>query len=462
MWLESSNLLFGRTVNAYNGRRIVGGSSGGEATAVSAGAITVGLGSDIGGSIRMPAFFNGVFGHKPSGGLVPSTGQHPLSPERFLGTGPITRYSQDLLPLLRLLAGDDGTDPACAGAPRGAALTPRPAWSEVTVFTVPWPALDRSRPGAFLSSAVEPAIRAAVDRAAAALVKATGAKGPAPFQFDEFSEAFDLWAAALSEAPLQPQFAHLMGAAHGQGGLDGKESRLWLHFEALKWSLGLASTTLPAAILGMVEHLPKTLLPARHKALVAAGRALRARLHAALESAVLVFPVHPLCAPSHDVPLLLPLNISYTAVFNVAESPATSVPMGLDAPGGVPTGVQVVSARGNDLLTIACAEQLEKAGVAGWVPPPMLSAAAWPSTLRVGVGATEGAGASASASSVAVAGSSASTYAASASSSALSALVSAEQADDGEADADTDGNGDADADVTVGVLGRRSGRRNLD
>ena len=111
---------------------------------------------------------------------------------------------------------------------------------------------------------------------------------------------------------------------------------------------------------------------------MAAGRALRARLHAALKDAVLVFPVHPLCAPSHDVPLLLPLNISYTCVFNVAESPATSVPMGLDAASGVPTGVQIVGARGADLLTIAAAEALEACGVAGWVPPPALAASAWP------------------------------------------------------------------------------------
>jgi len=196
-----------------------------------------------------------------------------------------------------------------------------------------------------------------------------------------------------------------MGAAHGQGGRDGKESRLWLHLEVLKWSVGLASTTLPAALLGMVEHLPKTLLPARHRALVAAGAALRARLHQALHNAVLVFPVHPLCAPTHDTPLLLPLNISYTAIFNVSESPATSVPMGLDA-AGIPVGVQIVGARGADLLTIAAAEALEAAGVAGWVPPPLLDASAWATSLRVGGGASADGGASGGGSGAAAAASS--------------------------------------------------------
>ena len=71
MWIESVNRVYGRTRNAYDPHRTAGGSSGGEGAAVGSGGSPVGLGSDIGGSIRLPAFFNGVFGHKPSPGLVP-------------------------------------------------------------------------------------------------------------------------------------------------------------------------------------------------------------------------------------------------------------------------------------------------------------------------------------------------------------------------------------------------------
>lgn len=60
MWMESDNKVYGRTSNPYDARRIVGGSSGGEGAIVGSGASPIGLGSDIGGSIRMPAFFNGV------------------------------------------------------------------------------------------------------------------------------------------------------------------------------------------------------------------------------------------------------------------------------------------------------------------------------------------------------------------------------------------------------------------
>jgi fatty acid amide hydrolase 2 len=120
MWMESANRVYGRTNNPYDARRTAGGSSGGEGAIVGAGASPFGLASDIGGSIRGPAFFNGVFGHKPTGGLVPTTGQYPAlsaHARRILTTGPIARRAEDLMPLLRILAGPDGGDPGCIELP---------------------------------------------------------------------------------------------------------------------------------------------------------------------------------------------------------------------------------------------------------------------------------------------------------------------------------------------------------
>lgn len=71
--------------------RIVGGSSGGEAALISAAGPPVGIGSDIGGSIRMPAHFNGIWGHKPSPGMIAAVGQYPYSATPLLSTGPLTR-----------------------------------------------------------------------------------------------------------------------------------------------------------------------------------------------------------------------------------------------------------------------------------------------------------------------------------------------------------------------------------
>jgi fatty acid amide hydrolase 2 len=77
MWLESINRVYGYTRNPYDARCLVGGSSGGEAAAAAAVYAPFGLGSDIGGSIRLPSMFCGTFGHKPSTRLVPNRGQVP-------------------------------------------------------------------------------------------------------------------------------------------------------------------------------------------------------------------------------------------------------------------------------------------------------------------------------------------------------------------------------------------------
>jgi Asp-tRNA(Asn)/Glu-tRNA(Gln) amidotransferase A subunit family amidase len=69
--VESDNRIYGRTLNPYAFDRSAGGSSGGEAAIQAACGSAFGIGSDLGGSLRIPAFFNGVFAHKPSGRSVP-------------------------------------------------------------------------------------------------------------------------------------------------------------------------------------------------------------------------------------------------------------------------------------------------------------------------------------------------------------------------------------------------------
>ena len=85
MWMESSNNVYGRTNNPYHIGRIPGGSSGGEASNLAAAGSPFGIGSDVGGSIRMPAFFNGIFGHKPSTGLVSNKGYYRVLMQQNFG-----------------------------------------------------------------------------------------------------------------------------------------------------------------------------------------------------------------------------------------------------------------------------------------------------------------------------------------------------------------------------------------
>jgi amidase len=111
---QSANPVYGRTSNPHDLTRTPGGSSGGGAAALAAGMVPLELGSDLGGSIRVPAHFCGVFGHKPTWQLIPNTGHAPPGfdypgPPAELGVvGPMARCAADLELALNLLAGPDG------------------------------------------------------------------------------------------------------------------------------------------------------------------------------------------------------------------------------------------------------------------------------------------------------------------------------------------------------------------
>jgi amidase len=107
---QTYNDVYGRTNNPWDPARTAGGSSGGAAAAVAAGLVPLELGSDIGGSIRNPAHYNGVYGHKPSWGIVPTRGHIPGPPgslaEVDIGVaGPIARSVADLRLALDIVAG---------------------------------------------------------------------------------------------------------------------------------------------------------------------------------------------------------------------------------------------------------------------------------------------------------------------------------------------------------------------
>ncbi len=125
---ETDNLLYGRTNNPWDLSRTPGGSSGGEAAAIAAGMSAGGVGSDGGGSIRVPAHFSGICGLKPTPGRVPATGHFPESvgPFALLGVvGPMARNVDDLKVLFEVLQGPDDGDPSAAPVPYAGPETTR-------------------------------------------------------------------------------------------------------------------------------------------------------------------------------------------------------------------------------------------------------------------------------------------------------------------------------------------------
>ncbi|HEX7893373.1 MAG TPA: amidase [Terriglobales bacterium] len=117
---ETDNLLYGRTNNPWDLSRTAGGSSGGEAASIAAECSAGGVGSDGGGSIRVPSHFCGICGLKPTPGRIPATGHYPQSVGPFaqLGVvGPMARTVADLKLLFEVMQGPDAGDPSAAPVP---------------------------------------------------------------------------------------------------------------------------------------------------------------------------------------------------------------------------------------------------------------------------------------------------------------------------------------------------------
>src|SRR5262252_9087417 len=113
---ETDNLVYGRTNNPYDVSRTPGGSSGGAGAILAAGGSALDIGSDTGGSIRLPAHFCGIAGIKPTSGRVPRTG-HVVpfgmgAVDALTQLGPMARYVEDLILTLPIIAGVDWHDPA--------------------------------------------------------------------------------------------------------------------------------------------------------------------------------------------------------------------------------------------------------------------------------------------------------------------------------------------------------------
>lgn len=347
MWMESYNHVYGLSRNPYDPSRTVGGSSGGEGAIVGSAASPFGLGGDVGGSIRMPAFFNGVFGHKCSPGLVPNEGQFPGPSgniDRHLSTGPLCRRAEDLEPLLRIMAGDGADQLKPVGD------------VDVSRLRV----LQFARELAISPDADQMGAR---DRAVQALM-ARGARVEA-VHLPLMAKARDLWTAMLATAGSEHTFAdHLFGSRSPVPALK----------EFGKLALKRSDHTFPLVVLALFERLPE-LTPARTAKLRAEALTLKAQLEDLLgDDGVLITPTYPTVAPKHHKALLPPFNFVNCAVFNALSLPVTAVPTGLNS-AGVPTGVQVVAKEGNDHLTLAAALALETA-LGGWAYPVVQGAVA--------------------------------------------------------------------------------------
>lgn len=343
MWYESANRLYGRTKNAYNTGRIVGGSSGGEGCVISAGASIMGIGSDIGGSIRMPAFFNGIFGHRPSKGLVPNEGQYPIADGTdadLLSTGPMCRYSEDLLPLLKVYAGAKSSE---------ANLD-----QQVDVRKLKFYYMEDDG-GSMLVSNVDQELKDAQIKAVEYLKNNLGVCVE-KVNVHQLKFSVQIWSAKML-AGGGTSFCEYMA---------DKKGKVNAFKEFAKWIVGQSNHTIPAIGLGMAENF-NGMSDQQTQMFMQMGDKLDEEFQSILgNDGVFLYPSHPKIAPYHNEPIFYPFNFAYTGIFNALGYPVTQVPLGLSKD-GLPLGMQVVSTMNNDRLTIAVACELER--YKGWTEP---------------------------------------------------------------------------------------------
>jgi Asp-tRNA(Asn)/Glu-tRNA(Gln) amidotransferase A subunit family amidase len=328
---ETDNLLYGRTNSPWDLARTPGGSSGGEAAAIASGCSAGGVGSDGGGSIRVPAHFSGICGLKPTPGRIPATGHYPGSagPFALLGVvGPMARTVADLQVLFEVMAGPDDGDTSSAPVPLR-----RVTRDDLKQIRIGYFEEDGRTP-------VTPETRAAVRTAAGALQHAEFEV--VPFRPDGLEEARQLWWKLFGvaggmvlgpltkghEAELSPLLKEFLGWVAAEPPHSGRTLLYtWLQRDALR-----------AQILAQMQVFRILLCPAA---------AIPAFRHGERSWVVEGKTVKYLDA------------WSYTEWFNLLGYPAAVVPVGQSA-GGLPIGVQIVGRPWEEELVLAVAAEVER------------------------------------------------------------------------------------------------------
>lgn len=335
---ETSNLVFGLTRNPWNLAHSAGGSSGGEAALITSGGSPLGLGSDIAGSVRLPAAFCGIVSLKPTAGRVPTLGHIPPTPDAIAGwntTGPLARRFEDLALALSVLSDTPVRDYRAINLVNRRVLVPE--------FYSILPVRHD------VAGAIEVAAEAlsgcglqVVKRLKAPLLKVS-------FEF-----------AAVMYREWLPPYRLILG--------NGKPAKVIPELVAnLRGKSQVSPSTL--AILAMVSIMGPVLHRMGYGTM---ERLVKLRSHI-LDlmgpGGLMLWPVFPTPAPRHGFAWSLIGSPAYTSISNCLGMPSVVVPIKLSKE-KLPLAVQVIARPGEDEVALAVAARLE-VEFGGWQPPPI-------------------------------------------------------------------------------------------
>jgi amidase len=349
--------------NPWDRSRSAGGSSSGSAALVAAGLADLALGGDQGGSIRIPASFCGVVGHKPTHGLVPYTGAFPI--ENTLDhLGPITRTVTDAALLLGVLAGPDGLDPRQRACPPAddylTGLDAGVAGLRVGVLAEGFGVPGLSQP------VVDEAVSAAIMTLADAGAQVTDVS------MDWHADAMAVWTVIATDGVVTQM---IDGNGFGMNWPGRNDPELMAHYaRGRREHADDLPETVKAAIFAGRHAIDR--YDGRYYAM---ARNLALELTAAYDQAlarvdVLVLPTLPIVATPIPAPGVSREEsiarstemIVNTAPFDVSGHPATTVPAGLAD--GLPAGLMIVGRHFDDATCLRVARAYEAA--AGGFPAP--------------------------------------------------------------------------------------------
>lgn len=346
MWGDAQNLLYGTTRNPHDTRRSPGGSSGGEGSLIAAAGSLIGVGTDIAGSVRIPAAYCGIFGHKATSGIVPSTGLIPNvgdAMRQYVCVGPMTRFSEDLPLLLNVLA---------AG--------------EINALRLNKPVDLKSLKLFFMATEGCRYFSRTTYEAQQAVLKVTR----------HFKGTHGLQTQPLHLPELQYvafTFKKLYSATDPEGLAQlFSPSSLNAFLELLRFLVGRGRHTLPVLFACATATWFPFASPKEASKFLADIELLRDRFEETLgDDGVLILPAATSGAPFQNQDLLFIDAPSMTALFSIFKVPATVCPVTLQKHKDgtrLPLAVQVVAKRGNDRLCLAVAREIERK-FSGWLAP---------------------------------------------------------------------------------------------
>jgi amidase len=349
---QTFNPIYGTTNNPWNQALSPGGSSGGSSAALAAGLTGLDAGSDIGGSIRNPAHYCGVYGHKPSYGIVPMRGQlfpGNMAPVDFFVTGPMARSAGDLAVALMIMAGPDLLEAV------GWHLTLRPRrHSKLSDFRVAL-ILDDA------NSRVDREMQDQLQALAKDLARRGATVSETARPDLDFTEAHDVYVrllrAATSRAQTTEAFKRNLEAARTLDRDDRSYFAKMVRGNTLYHKDWLDADEVRHRIRYKWANFFND-----YDVLLCPPAASAARPHDQVgERYQRTILVDGSPVPTTD-------QLFWAGIATLAGLPATVAPIGLSS-GGLPVGVQIIGAGYDDLTCIAFAEFLEREYCA-FVPPP--------------------------------------------------------------------------------------------